>query len=104
MLDFILNLLGYTNINKIKVPEEYKLPRAEKLRCKTNFYIETGEFQDKIIINKKNVLLDGYITLLLCKWHEKKYVKVMKIDCTQQKYKMTYRSYRLKTREKRQER
>ena len=49
------------------------------------------------------MLLDGYITLLLCKWAKRKYVKVMKIRCNQQDYKLAYRGYRLKSKEKRQE-
>lgn len=103
MLDFIMRLLGYENINKIKVPEEYRIPRTDKMRCKANFYNTTGEFQDKIIINQEKVLLDGYITLLLCKWSERKYVKAMKINCSPAMYRLEYRGYRLKTREKRQE-
>ena len=27
MLDLIMKLLGYENINKIKIPEEYKRPK-----------------------------------------------------------------------------
>lgn len=104
MLDFIMNLLGYENINKIKVPEGYKIPRSDKMRCKVNFHNATGKFQDKIIINQENMLLDGYITLILCRWAEMKYVKVMKINCSPEVYKMEYRGYRLKTKEKRQER
>lgn len=103
MIDFIMNLLGYENINKIKVPEEYRIPRTDKMRCKANFYNVTGKFQDKIIINQERILLDGYITLLLCKWAKRKYVKVMKINCSPAMYKLEYRGYRLKPKEKRQE-
>lgn len=101
MIDFIMNLLGYENINKIKIPNDYKIPRTNKMKCKADFYNATGQFQDKIIINKENILLDGYITLLLCKMAEKKYVKVLKIRCNQETYKIAYRGYRLKPKDKR---
>lgn len=103
MIDFIMNLFGYENVEKIMIPEDYRIPRTDKMRCKANFYNATGEFQDKIIINQEKMLLDGYITLLLCKWTKRKYVKVMKIKCNQQDYKLAYRGYRLKPKEKRQE-
>lgn len=104
MLDFIMNLFGYENVNKIRIPEGYKVPRADKIRCKLNFHNATGKFQDTIIINNQNILLDGYITLIICKWAEIKYVKVLKIDTEPKDYELTYRGYRLKKREKRQER
>ena len=68
MIDFLMKLLGYENINNIKIPAEYKIPGAEKLKCKMCFYQATGKFQDKIILNNENLLLDGYITFKICKW------------------------------------
>ena len=102
MLDLIMKLLGYENIKKITISEGYKIPRADKLRCKLNFYKKTGKFQDKIIVNKENVLLDGYITYILSKWADIKYVKILKIDTYPEVYKVMYRGYRLKSREKRE--
>lgn len=102
MLDLIMKLLGYENIKKITIPEGYKIPRADKLRCKLNFYKETGEFQDQIIVNKENVLLDGYITYILSKWADIKYTKVLKIDANPELYNVMFRGYRLKPREKRE--
>lgn len=95
MIEFIMNLLGFENINKIRVPEEYKIPRAEKLKCKVRFYNKTGKFHDKIIINNQKLLLDGYTTYLLCKWIEKKYVKVIKINAIHQDfYNELYKGYK----------
>lgn len=42
MLDLIMKLLGYENINKIKIPEEYKKPREIKLQAKKYFYKKYG--------------------------------------------------------------
>lgn len=100
MLDFIMKLFGHENINKIKIPEGYRMPRIDKMKCKASFYAATGEFQDKIIINNKNILLDGYITYKICQWIGSKYVKVLKIDVEPEIYKHSYRGYRLKNREK----
>lgn len=100
MLDFIMKLLSYENIDRIKIPESYKIPRADKMKCKASFYATTGEFQDKIIVNKENILLDGYITYKICKWINKKYVKVLRINDTPETYKVTYRGYRIKSKER----
>lgn len=94
MFEKIMQLLGYKNIYKIKIPTDYEMPKVEKMRCKMNFYIATGKFQDKIIINKENELLDGYITYLLYKWLSRKYIKVTVIDCKKQVYKTAYKVYR----------
>lgn len=96
MLDFIMKLLGYENVKNIKVPEGYKIPRAEKMRCKMCFYQTTGEFQDKIIVNNKNVLLDGYITFKLCEWAGIKYIKIVRIDTQPETYLYSFRRYRLR--------
>ncbi len=100
MLDFIMNLLGYENIEKIKIPEEYKYPRTEKLKCKALFYERTGAFLDKVVINNEKTLLDGYITYILCQWKKIKYIKILKINLSPEKYLSKYRAYRLKPKEK----
>lgn len=94
MLDVIMKLLGYININKIKIPGDYKIPTSDKLRCKMNFYTTTRKYQDTVVINKENIILDGYITYLLCKWAGKKYIKVVVMDCNHYTYKTLYRGYK----------
>lgn len=101
MIDFFMKLMGYENINNIKIPSKYKVPGAEKLKCKMCFYQTTGEFQDKIILNNENLLLDGYITFKICKWIGIKYVKVTRIDVQPELYFYSFRRYRLRTKEKR---
>lgn len=103
MLDLIMKFFGYENIYKIKIQKNYKIPRTEKLRSKANFYVTTGKFQDAIVINKDNVLLDGYVTFQLCKWANKKYVKVIKMDADPEKYKNIFRAYRMKSNERMRE-
>lgn len=94
MLDLIMKLFGYIDINKIKIPGDYKIPTSDKLRCKMNFYTTTGKYQDQVVINKENIILDGYITYLLCKWASKKYIKVIVMDCDHYTYKTLYRGYK----------
>lgn len=95
MLDLIMQLMGYENIENIKVSKEYKIPKSEKMRCKMKFYHTTGKFVDKIIINNANVLLDGYTTFLLCRWMKIKYVKVIRINASVERYLEEYKSYRV---------
>ena len=100
MLDKIMNLLGYENINKILIPEAFKKPRIEKIRCKAKFYSSTGYFQDKIIINQKRILLDGYVTYCICKWTSRKYVRVLKVNIGFKEYKNEYKFYDTKVKAK----
>lgn len=95
MLDFIMSLFGYENVWNIKIPKEYKMPRSKKLCCKMKFYNFTGKFVDKIIINNANVLLDGYTTLQLCRHMEIKYVKVIRINSSVEKYLKEFKAYRV---------
>lgn len=95
MLDLIMSLFGYENVSNIKIPKEFKSPRGDKMVCKLKFYLATGSFIDKIIINNENELLDGYTTLKLCKWLERKYVKVTKIDVSIERYLNEFKIYRV---------
>ena len=99
MLDLIMNLFGYENINKIWIQPRYKIPKNKKFKCKMKFHDITGEFQDKIVINKSKILLDGYITYRICKYTKKKkrYVKVIVVDMDPITYDDLCRGYRKET-------
>ncbi len=78
MKDLIMKLLGYENINKIKIPEDYKRPRATKLQRKKEIY-HTYKVLSEIIINEKNILIDGFCSYYLAKVWNIKYVKTRKV-------------------------
>jgi hypothetical protein len=57
----------YVDIDDIVIQESFSQPSIEKISDRLNYYKEHGKFEKDIVINKENVLLDGYITYLLCK-------------------------------------
>lgn len=75
MLDLMMKLLGYENINKIKIPEGYKKPREIKLNAKKHFYKKHGILPE-IILDKNNVLLDGFCSYYIAQVWNIKYVKI----------------------------
>lgn len=95
MIDLIMQFLGYEKTENIKVPKEFKIPKSKKMHCKTKFYHFTGKFVDKIIINNANELLDGYTTLILSKWKELKYVKVIRMNVSVERYLEEFKAYRV---------
>lgn len=97
-LDPIMQIFGYMNIEKILIPDNYKAPGFEKLRCKAEFYKRTGKFLDRVVINKYGQLLDGYTTIFLAKAAEQRYVKVDVIDMLKSEYINTFRKYKEKER------
>lgn len=100
-MDWIMKLFGYENIKNIKIPKCFAVPSASKMRNKANFYNATGIYQDKVVINNKGLLLDGYITYLFEKWRkDRKYIKVIRIDCNLAEYENLYKSNRLRSRRK----
>jgi hypothetical protein len=57
----------YVNIDDIVIQELFSQPSIEKITERLNYYKEYGKFEKDIVINKEKILLDGYITYLLCK-------------------------------------
>lgn len=50
-------------------------PRISKLNKIRNYYLEYGDIDEPIIVNRKNVLLDGYIRYLVLKENGAMYTK-----------------------------
>ena len=100
MLDFIMNLFGYENINKILIQKDFKCPRKDKIIKKAKFYSETGKYQEMIIINQDKILLDGFSTYMICHNQGKKYVKILKIYMDPKVYREKYKTTIRKTKEK----
>lgn len=59
----------YINTSEIIIQDAFKetCPSIEKIQNKLNYFKNTNEFESNIVINKNNVLLDGYINYLICK-------------------------------------
>ncbi len=57
------------NIDEIKIPRNFSKSgiNKKKLQQKEAFYIEFGYYQDRIILDENNLLLDGYSTYMLAK-------------------------------------
>lgn len=77
---FILRLLGGIYIDEIIIPKNYKEPRKEKLNNKQLFYIVNGYFENNIIIDENNRLIDGYTTYYIAKnIYNFKYIEVTRV-------------------------
>lgn len=85
MIDFIMRLFGYENIDNIKIYNDYAKtpPRWKKLETKKWFYEATGKFLSLIVIEKNRTgewyLIDGYTSYLIAKEKNIKYVKVVRV-------------------------
>lgn len=75
-----MKLLGYENINKIKIPEGYKKTREIKLQVKRHFY-RKYEVLPEIIQDRSGMLLDGFCSYYIAKVWNIKYVKVRRAKC-----------------------
>lgn len=84
LLDKIMRLFGYENIEYISISREFrKTPPSElKMRNKRIFYVRNKrlwKFLNLIVISRYNVLLDGYTSYLIAKENNIKYVKVVRV-------------------------
>lgn len=81
MLDKMMKLLGYEKLSNIKIREDFKKtpPKRKKLDNKWEFYIIYGKFEQAVVLDRNNYLLDGYTTYLIAEGLEKKYIKVKRV-------------------------
>lgn len=71
---------GRMKLKDIIIPEDFQKtpPLVLKIQDRYNYYMRHNKrFKSEIIIDKNNVLLDGYITYELCKLMDKTYVYVV---------------------------
>lgn len=70
----------FIRLSKIKISNEFKKhkPKKSKMNDKNMYFIVNGTFKDKIILDKNNVLVDGYTTYLLAQEYEKKFIWIHK--------------------------
>lgn len=77
----VLEFLGYIDISKIKIKEEFKKtkPSYKKMQEKKMFFVITGKFMEPIVIDQNNVLINGYTSYILADYNYYKYVKVKRV-------------------------
>jgi len=58
----------FVMVKDIIIQESFKAisPSVDKIQEKLNYYKDKNKFKDNIVIDKNNVLLDGYINYLIC--------------------------------------
>lgn len=55
------------NINDIKIPQYFKKPNKIKMQKKLEYFSKNHCLQNPIVVDKNNVLRDGYISYLIIK-------------------------------------
>lgn len=63
-------------LSKIKVPEYWCRPNIYKMLERVEYYTRTHKYKVPIIVDKNNMLIDGYTSYLIAKGLNKKIVKV----------------------------
>jgi excinuclease UvrABC ATPase subunit len=77
--DDLNKIRTYINLNDIIINDEFKrtIPEPSKIAERINEYKTNKTFNTEIILNKENVLKDGYITYLVCKMLNIERIKVV---------------------------
>ena len=68
-------------LKNIKISKEFKMkyPNTLKLISKMEYYLRNNKFEQPIIINKDNVLVDGYTSYIIAQMLNKKWVRVKRV-------------------------
>lgn len=68
-------------LKNIKISKQFKMnyPGQIKLISKMEYYLRNNKFEQPIIVNKDNVLVDGYTSYIIAQMLNKKYVRVKRV-------------------------
>lgn len=68
-------------LKNIKISKEFKMkyPKTLKLISKMEYYSRNNKFEQPIVIDKNNVLVDGYTSYIIAQMLNKKYVRVKRV-------------------------
>ena len=68
-------------LKNIKISKEFKMkyPRTLKLISKMEYYLRNNKFEQLIVINKDNVLVDGYTSYIIAQMLNKEWVRVERV-------------------------
>ena len=92
MIDFIMRLFGYENIDRIHICDDFKNkpPKKDKMDFRRYYYNVRKKFWVPIVVKKEYIwhnvwvcggilcLVDGYTSYLIAKENNIKYVKVVR--------------------------
>lgn len=75
-------------LSEIKIPTDFEssTPNASKYEKCENYYNKTGNQDRYIIVDEKNVLVDGYIMYLVLKSHDVEYVNAKRLTLRKHTY------------------
>ena len=75
-------------LSEIKIPTDFEssTPNASKYEKCENYYNKTGNQDRYIVLDEKNVLVDGYIMYLVLKSHDVEYVNAKRLTLRKHKY------------------
>ena len=64
-------------LKDIVIDRDFKCtkPNTEKIKAKIDYYNKNCKFYTKIVINKQNLLIDGYITYMIAKMYGKELIE-----------------------------
>lgn len=79
--DKIMRKIGFENIKNIKITWDFfrTKPKAWKMNVRRNFYDTYNEFYVPIVVDSRNVLIDGYTSYLIAEEKGIKYVPVERV-------------------------
>lgn len=78
MLEEIMKIFGREKLSNIKIQDSFKRnpPKHEKILEKIAYYNTYQNFEQPIVVDKDNVLIDGYTTYIIAKGLGMRYIKV----------------------------
>ena len=81
MLQEIMKIFGKEKLSNIKIQDKFKRnpPKFKKMLEKMNYYNQYQNFEQPIVVDKDNALIDGYTTYLITKQLGIKYMPVKRI-------------------------
>lgn len=83
MIEKIMKLLGKEKLNNIKIKKSFKKhpPKPNKMMAKWTFYQIYGTFEQPIVLDRDNYLIDGYTTYIMAITLGKRYMAVRRVRC-----------------------
>lgn len=67
-------------IGNIKIPYRFTEPNKNKLLKREDYYKKYGYFRSTIVLNKDNLLVDGYTTYILALNHGYEHITILRED------------------------
>lgn len=82
MLDKIMKIFNKEKLSNIKIQDSFRRnpPSHKKVLVKMNYYNKYQNFEQPIVLDKDNVLIDGYTTYLIAKQVGMKYMPVKRVS------------------------